>query len=477
MTRTLPPLLLAAIFAAFTSLPASAQPSPPAGGAPDQGLLDLPEGRDPVAFVNVAVVPMDFERVLRHQTVIVRDGRIVEVGPAAEVRVPAGAHVVDGTGRYLMPGLTEMHAHIPPPQQGPEALERTLFLFVANGVTTIRGMLGHPSHLELRARAARNEMLAPRIYTSSPSLNGNSAPTPEAGRRLVEAHHAAGYDFLKIHPGLSRETYDEVAATATRLGMQWAGHVPAAVGLYRALEAGQITIDHLDTYIEALAGHGGGFAPEQSGWFGVRMTDDIDESRIPELAALTRKAGVWNVPTESLMQHLFSPDDPEAMIRWPEMRYMPPQTLQNWAQAKPGVLQQAGGPERAARYLEVRLRLIEALQREGAGLLLGADAPQMFNVPGFSVHRELGYLVDAGLTPYEALVTGTRNPAVYLEADEWGLIGVGLSADLVLLEANPLEDVGNVARRAGVMLRGLWLPEEEIQRRLQIIETAMQEGP
>jgi imidazolonepropionase-like amidohydrolase len=448
-------------------------PPPPLVEAAIPGLLHLPETVATVAFINVAVVPMDAERVLRDQTVVVRDGRIAQIGPSATVTPPAGALVIDGAGRYLMPGLSEMHAHIPSPQQGEGALERTLFLFLANGVTTIRGMLGHPAHLELRAQAERHEILAPRVYTSSPSINGNSAPTPEAGSRLVEEHHAAGYDFLKIHPGLSRETYDAVVATAGRVGIEWAGHVPAEVGLYRALEAGQITIDHLDAYVEALAGHGGGFSAQESGWFGLGFTDQIDVSRITALVVATREAGVWNVPTQSLMEHLLSPDDPEDMVRWPEMRYMPAQTLGQWAQSKRNVLQQAGTPERAARYLDVRRQLIAALHREGAGLLLGADAPQIFNVPGFSVHRELQFMVDSGLTPYEALATGTRQPAVFFGTDEWGTVTEGKAADLILLEANPLEDVSNAARPAGVMVRGHWLPDAEIQRRLAVIEAAL----
>jgi hypothetical protein len=452
------------------------QPPPPPlveGNIP--GLLDVPDTPATVAFVNVSVIPMDAERVVHEQTLIVRDGVIERIGPAETTVPPEGSLSIDGTGRYLMPGLSEMHAHIPSPQQGEGALERTLFLFLANGVTTIRGMLGHPHHLELRAQAERGEILSPRIYTSSPSLNGNSAPTPEVGSRLVEEHRAAGYDFLKIHPGLSRETYDAVAATAGRVGTEWAGHVPGGVGLYRALEVGQVTIDHLDGYVEALAGYGEGFDPQASGWFGLGFVDQVDEARIAELAVMTRQASVWNVPTQSLMEHLLSPDDPDEMTRWPEMRYMPEQTVRQWAQTKQNLLQQAGSPERAARYLDLRRQIILALQRNGAGLLLGADAPQIFNVPGFSIHRELQLLVGAGLTPYEARVSGTRNPALYLRTDGWGTLAEGRAADLVLLEANPLEDVANAARISGVMVRGAWLPAEDIEAGLARIAASLRE--
>jgi hypothetical protein len=458
-----------ALFASLLFAAAVLVASPVFGQATFELLQPL-DGPRIVAIVDVSVIPMDEERVITGQTVVVVDGRIAVIGAADVVDVPGDALVVDGSGRYLMPGLAEMHAHIPGPQQGAEMLERTLFLFVANGVTTLRGMLGHPDHLDLRARAATGETLLPRIYTSSPSINGNSAPTPEAGRELVRQHHAGGYDFLKIHPGLSRETYDAVVDEARDSGIEWAGHVPAEVGLYRALEVEQITIDHLDGYMEALGGRGDGYVAEGFGWFGLGFVDEADETRIPGYAAATREAGVWNVPTQSLMEHLLAPDDPEEMAQWPEMRYMPQATLAQWKQAKRNILEQAGTPERAARFLELRRDLIASLQQHGAGLLLGADAPQIFNVPGFSVHRELQYMVDSGLTPYEALLAGTRTPASFFDTDEWGVIAEGRIADLVLLDGNPLADIAHSGRVAGMMVNGHWLPRAEIDARLAVIE-------
>jgi len=196
-----------------------------------------------VVFTHVGVIPMDRERVLENQTVVVRGDRIAEVGPAATTLAPTAATRVDGHGKYLMPGLGEMHAHVPVPQieqqlgGSSEYTERVLLLYLANGVTTIRGMLGHATHLALRERLRRGELLGPTLYTSGPSFNGNSAPDPETARRMVLEQKAAGYDFLKIHPGLSRETFDALARTADSVGIRFAGHVPAAVGLDRALAA------------------------------------------------------------------------------------------------------------------------------------------------------------------------------------------------------------------------------------------------
>lgn len=446
----------------------------PAGCAP--GAQVQPAGGGVVAFVDVHVVPMDRERVLERQTVLVRDGRIAEIGPVDRVAVPAGATRIDGRGKYLMPGLAEMHAHIPGPQD-PRLVERVLFLYVANGVTFARGMLGHPAHLELRARAARGELLAPTIYTSGPSFNGTSAPTPEAAERMVHEQRAAGYDFLKLHPGLSRAVFDRIAATAREAGIAFAGHVSQDVGLARALEARQATIDHLDGYMEMLLPPGAA-AGVEPGFFGLNLAAHVDPARIAAVAAATREAGVWNVPTQSLIENLASAEDAEAMARRPEMRYMPPPTVAQWVRAKRN-LQASPGFDAATgqRFIEVRRQLIRALHDAGAGLLLGSDAPQVFNVPGFSIHEELRMLVAAGLTPYQALATGTRNPAVFLGAeDEFGTVAVGRRADLILLEANPLDDVAHVRRRAGVMLRGRWLPESEIRQRLDALAAEAQRG-
>ena len=432
------------------------------------------------AFVNVNVVPMDQERVLERMTVIVRDGCIVEMGPAGQVSVPSGATRIDASGKYLMPGLAEMHAHIMPPGAtqnlgGPAFNERILFLFVANGVTTVRGMLGHPSHFELRERVEAGEVLGPRIWTSSPSFNGNSMPNVQVADSAVRAAKQAGYDFLKIHPGLTRAVFDTIDAVADRVGIGFAGHVPSAVGVPRALEAGYLSIDHLDGYIDAIV-RDDAPAERQSGFFGAGLVHDVDESKIAEIARRTREAGVWNVPTQTLAASYAAPQSGEERAEaHPEMRYLPDAMRTQWVNSKnqwnadPG----APSPESLTRYMEIRRRLIKALHDAGAGLLLGSDAPQVWNVPGFSVHRELETIVAAGLTPYQALLTGTRNVATFFDVeDEQGTVAVGMRADLVLLDANPLAEIRNTANPAGVMVYGHWLPRSEIERRLLSIAAA-----
>jgi imidazolonepropionase-like amidohydrolase len=428
-----------------------------------------------VAFVNVTVIPMDRERTVPGQTVVVRGDKIVAMGPADKVKVPAGGPRIDGRGKFLMPGLAEMHAHIPGGQATDSMVERTLFLYVSGGITTIRGMLGHPRHLELRDRVARGELMSPTIYTSGPSFNGNSVSTPEAASRMVTEQKAAGYDFLKIHPGLTRETFDAMAAAAQRAGIKFAGHVPLAVGLQRALEARYASFDHLDGYVEAMVRKGAPVTAAQSEFFGLNLGEHLDVSTLPALVEATRKAGVWNVPTQSLIENLAPGESAEALARRPEMRYVSAKTLSQWAEDKNSILEETGSsPESARHTMEARRKLIKALHAGGAGLLLGSDAPQIYNVPGFSIHRELETLVAAGLTPYQALETGTRNVAVFFGTlPQTGTIETGKRADLILLEANPLVDVRNTTRRAGVMLGGRWLSKAAIAARLDSIANSV----
>jgi imidazolonepropionase-like amidohydrolase len=427
------------------------------------------------AFVDVTVIPMDRERRLPGQTVVVRGDRIVELGPVARVEVPDGATRVDGKGKFLIPGLAEMHAHIPGGQASDSAVERTLFLYVAGGLTTIRGMLGHPRHLELRARAASGELLSPTIYAAGPSLNGNSLPDPAAARRAATEQKEAGYDLLKIHPGVSREAFDTLVTVARAVGIPYAGHVPTEVGVARAIEARYASIEHLDGYVEAMVREGAPVGADESAFFGLNLGEHLDESKLPALVAATRKAGVWNVPTQVLLENLVLAGSSAELARRPEMRYVAPETRAQWAEVKESMLQETGStPESARRTIAMRRKLIKALHAAGAGLLLGSDAPQIYNVPGFSTHRELESLVAAGLTPYQALETGTRNIAKYFGTErEMGTVEQGKRADLILLEADPLADIRNTTKRAGVMMRGRWLPQAEIERRLAAVAKAV----
>jgi hypothetical protein len=202
------------------------------------------------------------------------------------------------------------------------------------------------------------------------------------------------------------------------------------------------------------------------GFFDILLADQVDTTQIGGIVAQTLAAGTWNVPTQSLVEQLVNDVSPAELANRPEMRYMPKATVRQWVEAKEKQLSERGfTPEIGARAIDIRRRLIHALHEAGAGLLLGSDAPQIFNVPGFSIHHELGFMVGAGLTPFEALATGTTAPAEFLGTNT-GTVTVGKDADLVLLDANPLTDIANSRRVHGVMVRGHWYSFVDLDRRL-----------
>jgi imidazolonepropionase-like amidohydrolase len=416
------------------------------------------------AIVNVKVVAMTSESVQDGQTVIVKDGLIAEIGDVDETPIPEGTTLIDGTDRYLMPGLAEMHAHVP--SANSENLDRDFSLFVANGVTTIRGMLGQQSHLALRQALLDGDVFGPRLITSGPSLNGRSVTGVANARQQVRDQAAQGYDFIKIHPGLSADEFRAIATTANELGIPFAGHVPVAAGLIEALELNMASVDHLDGYFVALlpaASHrSGGYG----GFFDVMLAGELEQQRIDELASATAAAGTWNVATQVLVENRISEVSVGDLLNRPESKYMPQATLQRWADRKQQTLAERDFDRDAANLaIELRRKLIRALHEAGAGLLLGSDAPQVFNVPGFSLHRELEILVASGLTPFEALQTGTTAAATYLGSNT-GAVEIGRAADLMLLDANPLENIKNASRIHGVVLRGRWLPARALEARL-----------
>ena len=420
-----------------------------------------------LAFVNVNVLPMDSERILPGQTVVIDEGRIRSIDNADQVEPAEGVEIVEAAGHYLMPGLAEMHGHLPNPRMSDEDIKNLLFLYVANGVTTVRGMQGDPSQFGLRSSIERGLLLGPHLYLASVSMSGRSVTTPEEAARLARGYQVEGYDLIKTHEGLAPEVYDALAASASEVGIPFGGHVPDAVGLRAALAAGQVSIDHLDNYVEALVpedarGDAGGLLAAGA------LVDRVDEGRIPELVQATVDAGAWVVPTMVLWETAFFGDRPAADIRAerPEVRYMPPETVERWSEAVDTRLE-GSDPEANRRVAALRRRILAALQEGGARIALGTDSPQIFSVPGFAMHHEMALYVEVGMTPYEVLEIGTRRPAEYFgAADEFGTVAVDRRADLMLLTANPLDDIAALRQRAGVVVGGRWLPEAEIRERL-----------
>ena len=422
-----------------------------------------------VAFTNVTVVPMDSNRVLENHTVVVTKDRIVAVGPADATKVPEGATRVDGKGKYLMPGLAEMHGHVPSPidsrkEAAPsrQFTEDVLFLYVAAGVTTVRGMQGGAGQLDLRDEVNRGALIGPNLYLAGPGFTGNNVKTVEEATSRVRAQKKEGWDLLKVLPGLSREVYDAMAKTAKEVDIEFSGHVPAAVGVPHALEMGQRTIDHLDGYAEHLGGE----------------TKPVDEKGVQDLVERTKKAGAWMVPTLVVWETLRGPVTLESRKAMPGLQYLPQDIVANWTKAVEGRLNSPKyDPAHARVYIDNRMRIMTALYKGGARILLGSDAPQQFNVPGFSIYPEMKRMADAGMTTFDVIKSGTASVGEYYKGKaDFGTIAAGRRADLILVDANPLQSLDNIEKRSGVMVRGRWLPQSEIQQRLKQIEARAAKG-
>ena len=421
-----------------------------------------------VAFVHVTVVPMDREHTLLDHTVIVERDRIIAVGPAATTPVPVGAKTIDGRGKWLVPGLADMHAHTYDPRQ--------LALFVSMGVTTIRVMWGDPASLGARDAIKRGEpRLAPSIYTAGNIVDGErpvwpgslEVKTKQQAEDAVKAQHRAGYDFIKVYAKLAPEVYDMVVATAKTLGMPVAGHVPSEVGLAKVLAAKQLSVEHLDGY-PRFAERDDSPLKQQRGYFVPGVFRYSDDAKLADAVARTKAAGLWNCPTLVVMERMGTLDNPDT--KRPELRYVSKAMLASWDPAKDFRFR-LQGPEAFQRIREMNvwgLALVKRLADADAPLLACTDFGNPWLVPGFSLHDELALFVAAKLTPYQALRAATEAPGRYFEAD-FGVIAVGKRADLVLLDADPLARIENTRAIAGVMLRGTWYMAAELAAEREMI--------
>lgn len=425
-----------------------------------------------VVFNNINVIPMDGSReILSGMHVLISDGRIADIAEDDMKESEREVERIDGQDLYLMPGLTEMHAHLPRPQEGNDQNVRDLmFLYLANGVTTIRGMLGDPFHLKLREQARNHDFPAPRIYTSSPSMNGNSVQTIEEAVRKVTQYQKDGYDFLKIHPGIQLDVFNALVKTANEVGIGFAGHVPADVGINHAIASGYLTVDHIDGYLEGMVD------PEDrkdkdAGFFGSNFIEFVNFDKLDGLAAQTKSAEVAVVPTQSLFTRWISPQPAAEMMVDPEFQYISPALRYAWANSKERMLaSEEYDPAEYWEFLEIRKRILKSLHAHGVRFLLGSDSPQVMNVPGFSIYHEIKALLDADIPLWDVLLSGTAWPAQFFdEGGEYGIVTEGAVADLIVLGGNPFDDPAYLQKIVAVMYRGNLLSREEIDARLKEI--------
>ena len=471
--------ITAALLAAHGGPP----PVPPADrGSTHRGVL---------AITRVNVIPMTSDTVIPGATVLVRDGRIVSVGPSVAAAVPPGATVIDGRGRYVIPGLADMHVHLfaddaaVPDSTGPAELG----VMVATGVTAARLMIGTPQHLTLRDDVVAGRVAGPQLWVASPQVTGDEgeltfiARTPEEARAAVQLAADEGYDFIKLTNNITPPVYESVIATAKARGIRVVGHVDARVGVRRALETGQ-QLEHLDAFFEAVLADG---APDtksvtQAGLFSRAAwatLDHIDDRKVAEIAAVVGRVGAFVAPTQNIFNNAFAVGWSDSTLRaWPDWNLWPTAKQEGYLRARSRYWSAAAAefrtPERRQRYVAVRNALVKGIHDAGGKILAGSDTPEWFNTYGWGLHRELQALVAAGLTPFQALAAATRAPAEFLgAAAHWGTIEAGKRADLVVLAANPLADISNTLRIEAVIVGGRHFPQDSLHALVQRASRAL----
>lgn len=440
-----------------------------------------PRVSGPLAITHVAVVTMERRRILEGQTVIVEDGVIRALAPSATIDV-TGMQVIDGSGKYLMPGLADMHTHITD--------AGVLRLYLANGVTQARNMEGLPFHLALARMVECGALPGPRLFTVSPLIDGlgaqgltarprslvltDPAQAEPMARRLVKR----GYGEMKAYQWLTLDALDALGLAAAHAGVRMAGHCPDGITFEQAMAAGMGCFEHLTGI---AAGHlCGGLqfpslrdaASRLGNLEAVEMVaHHLDFDAIRRLAHAMAVKEVWNCPTLVVWQK--QNQDPDVALADPDLRYEHPGAVRAWEKFMRA--RYAALPCSQQEWLslargrdEALAKVVAILHEEGAPLLLGTDAPNPFVVHGCSIHQELANLVEAGLSPYEALRCGTVEAALFLdESAISGSVSVGKRADLLLLRANPLLDVGAVRELEAVFVNGYHLSRADLDALLE----------
>ena len=423
---------------------------------------------------NVHVISMQNDKVLKDQFIHIKGDKIVGVFPKKDLGKFEKVEKIDGKGAYAFPGLAEMHSHIPITETGDFSyMQDVMWLYLANGILNVRGMIGHDSHLELKKKIATGEITGPRIFAAGQSLNGNSVADPESGAKMVRDQKAAGFDHLKLHPGLDMPKFLAIANTAKEVDIKFGGHISLDVGLVNSLNNGYRSVEHMDGYIEALVEDKSKLDPQVAGSFSMLALKYADMSKIPDLVKLSVEKKAWIAPTLTLFERFFGYIPADEFRLESDMKYMPGLQVQQWVNQKK-LLENQGmlKEENVKPYLEFRKTMLMALHRGGVPMVMASDSPQVFNVPGFSIHNEISAMQDAGMNPYEILKTGSVNVSKYFEREgEFGVIATGASADFVLVEGNPLENLSNLRNVQGVILRGEWIPKNVLQQELNRIET------
>ena len=436
-----------------------------------------------LAIAHVNVIDVAGGALLPDRTVVVTDGRIAQVASSATFHPLAGAKTIDGSGKYLIPGLWDMHVHTIFGDWLPRNEKVTLPLFVANGVTGVRDMGGDlPALKEWRSAIEAGKLLGPRMIIAGPMLDGptprfpSSAPISNAddARKTVERLKSQGVDFIKIQSLIPRDGYFAAAEEAKKLGIVFVGHVPDAVRASEASNAGMKSIEHFTGIFEGCTPIEDQLIQGPRG-LGLNVKN-YDPARAKALVALMAKNQTWQVPTLVWERGQWLVDDID-LSHDPLTKYAPASWKdRTWPMFVSDIKKDMDTDPLAVRqqFVQMELDMTLAMYRAGVPFLAGTDTAAGVHIfPGFSLHQELVLFQRAGLTPLQALQTATLNPARFMgRTAELGTVAQGKLADLVLLDANPLDDIANTQKIRGVVLAGRYFDRPALDRMLHQVEQA-----
>ncbi|HWF89377.1 MAG TPA: amidohydrolase family protein [Pyrinomonadaceae bacterium] len=424
----------------------------------------------PIVLTHATIIDVTGTTPRHDVTVVITTDRISAIGD--HVSLPADAQVVDATGKFLIPGLWDMHVHW--------YARDTFTLFLANGVTSVREMFGNSDLLRWRDQIARGSLLGPRMVVASPIIDGPQPIWPnsiavrnaEEGRKAVRRVKEWGADFVKVYALLPRDAYFAIADEAKQQGITFVGHVPNSVSPAEASDAGQKSIEHLTGILIACSDKETELrdrlvkadSPEARSRIQTTALETYDEKKATDLIARFVKNQTWQCPTLTVLRSGVLLGD-EHFRSDGRLRYIPRQLQQRWGFRIAN--RSTADDGRAKKVLEKQFEIVGAMQKAGVPILAGTDTGNPFCFPGFSLHEELALLVIAGLTPLEALRAATLNPAKFFGLDQTlGTIEQGKIADLVLLDANPLVDIRNTQRINAVVANGRFFDRKALDKML-----------
>ncbi len=450
----------------------------------------------PLVITHISIVDISTGETQPDMTVLISDGRIKEIASSTTFRIPERVQVVECQGKFLIPGLWDMHVHMFNQVSGRPPNAWYFPLFVANGVTSIREMWTKPEDMEQvhewRRLEAEGRLLAPRIAAVGTLVDGpagaettqiggalpgptaNIVRTPEEARDFVRALKAVGdIDFVKTYSSLSREAYFAIADEAKKQGLPFAGHVPFLVDAAEASSAGQRSMEHLNQILESSSVRSQELfhvpGRDWSSKYEKLMLDTFSQQRFGKLVAVLAKNQSWQVPTLVTARVYAFPRDPRIIRNENRSRYIPANEIANWKKLFPERVQEPTDTEKAVRgrLWQKQLEVVRRMKEAGVPFMAGTDLGTANIYPGFSLHDELALLVEAGFTPMQALQTATRNPARFLgQMDSLGTVEKGKIADLVVLDANPLKDIHNTQKIRAVIVNGRYLDRGEVDKLL-----------